>query len=258
MKTTLKLALRILIVNLALLFSAAAQQDPCCGGQTYDPATEACCDDEEIYSTEENKTKDNKEDTLHFQFPEPARTLLSWAGLTLDAEVNTTLNLWEGEDCCDDGVVSYERGTLAIDGNSTPSFNIANIPVLQGFITTANGFLDDLGSKLSTGGGLNVNVTCVTTITQKWEDCERTFEGTLPITVAVNANAFIHLKSIQSGNTIGGGGLSGSVSATATIANWSTLSLTWPSDFTPSGCVTFNFDIPLVDFLDVHLTWGDC
>lgn len=258
MKITLKLITYIFALKSLFLFNAIAQEESCCGTQVYDPQTEACCNDEEVYSTEETQTKENEEDELTFQFPEPARTLLSWAGITLDAKVKTTLNMWEGEACCNEGVVSYERGSLGINGNAKPSFSIASIPALAGAINTLNNYLDDLGCELSSGGGINVNVSCSSTITQKWENCQRSFDGSLPITIGVNANAYINLVSLQSGNTIGGANLSGSLSISATVASWSSLSFQWPSNFSPSGCIEFHLDVPLADFIDVHKSWGDC
>lgn len=253
-----KIALNLLLANTLLLCTANAQEEPCCGGETYDSETEACCNDEEIYSTEETQTKTNEKSTLTIVIPEPIRTIAAWAGLTLDSKVNTTLNLWEGEDCCDEGVVTYERGTLEIDGNATWTISVEQIPAFKAAINTFNEYADDLGAEASYGGGYSVTASCATTITQKWEDCQRTFEGTLPISITGTANAFLKLTSIQSGNTIAEAGLSGSVTLTATIADWSALSLTWPSDFEANGCIKFDLDVPFVDFLDVHETWGDC
>jgi hypothetical protein len=217
----------------------------CCAGEEFDPS--------------ETQTKNNETLTFSFIIPEPARTLLSWLGATASGELGTTTNLWEGKDCCDDTVVDYERGDLRIAGDLEWELATQNIPALKGTINTLNEYADDLGAKVSYSGGISAGSSTDTTITQTWNNCERSFSGTWPYSVSVGGSGGITLKSIQSGNTLAGVEFSGSLTATATVANWSSLSLQWPSSFQSSGCFTLSIDVPFVDFLDVDKNWGsDC
>ena len=222
----------------------------CCGGQIFDRAAHGCCDGN-VFDKRETKTHSDEKADYELPVPELLEAVAEFFGLHSEAKVHTTLNLWEGKACCGGSIVNYSRGTLRVDANITHTFEADKLPIVDSILHHLKKWMD-----ADTTGVFTESVTGgPATIVQKWENCQRTVEGTVPIQVSMSADINIDVKGKHYASKLGKVKIKGNLVGRLRITHFQPIQIAADG---VSGCFVYDVHIPLLPFLNATRTWGTC
>lgn len=170
----MKTLIYLTVASCLVILDAHASND-CCGTTTYDPATQACCNDQTVYSTELDGPHSD-EGVINLA-PAGLAWIASIVGANMEGEVSYSGEHYKGKDCCDNAVVDYVTGYVTVSGSATGTNTIENFPPFAALVAAVNALSGVISLEFDVEGSVGLHLSGTGTITQTWENCADSFTG---------------------------------------------------------------------------------